>query len=250
MIDLHCHILPGMDDGPKSIEESISMAEVAVEDGINTIVATPHTLNGVYTNATGDVILEVLNLRKMLSERGLSLQIRAGADIHMCPNLIQMIKGGEVSTINNNQKYILLELPSQIVPSRVKEEIFNMKVNGITPIITHPERNAMIQNDVEILYDLVSMGALGQVTAMSLTGEFGTVVRDVAAELLKKRLVHVIASDAHSARSRPPVLSRAVDCAAEVLGNMVEAKRMVEDIPESILFGKRVDMVEPDRRGY
>ena len=245
MIDLHCHILPAVDDGPGSLEESLSMAEIAVKDGIHTIVATPHTLNGIYTNTITEITSKVAALQEAFSENQINLQLYAGADVHLCPNMPELIEKGEAGTINDAKKFILMEMPSQTVPKGVKDEIFALKLNGITAIITHTERNSIIQHDLGILYELVGMGALSQVTAMSLTGDFGEFVRQSAESLLKHRLVHIIASDAHSPNNRPPVLSEAVEHAAEILGNYDEAERMVTEIPAVILSGDTPDIPEP-----
>ena len=245
MIDLHCHILPAVDDGPGFLEESLSMAEIAVKDGIHTIVATPHTLNGIYTNPITEIISRVSALQEVFSENHIKVQLYAGADVHLCPHMPELIERGEAGTINNAKKYMLLELPSQTVPKGVKDEIFALKLNGITAIITHAERNSIIQHDLSVLHELVGMGALSQVTAMSLTGDFGEFVRQSAEILLKHRLVQIIASDAHSPNDRPPILSQAVEHAAGILGNYEEAERMVNEIPSAILSGKPPDISEP-----
>ncbi len=242
MIDLHCHILPGIDDGPVSQKESLAMARRAVEDGIHTIVATPHTLNGIYLNPAREIISKVAALQNILSINQIQIELCAASDVHLCPHLLEMVDSGDALTINDAKKYMLLELPSQAIPKGVKDEIFSLKLNGITPIITHPERNGIIQHDLDILYDMVSMGAMSQVTAMSITGDFGGGVKRAAEIMLKKRLVHIIASDAHGVHNRPPVLSRAVEHAAEILGNYEEAMRMVKEVPAAILSGAMPDV--------
>lgn len=247
MIDLHCHILPGVDDGSGSQVESLSMARKAVEDGIHTIVATPHTLNGIYTNPAKEVTSKVASLQQALSDNYIELRLYAGADVHLCPRMLERIEIGEAGTINNAKNYILLELPSQAIPPAVKDEIFTLMVNGITPIITHPERNPIIQHDMNILYELVRMGALCQITAMSITGDFGATVMQCAQRLLTHRLVHVIASDAHSADTRPPVLSAAVEAAAEIMGSYEHSQRMVTEVPAAILSGDVIEISEPTR---
>lgn len=247
MIDLHCHILPNVDDGSQSLEESLQMAEQAVEDGIKAMVATPHTLNGVNTNGVEDVLSGVAALQGALSANHLDLKLHPGADIHLCTDMVQRITSREACTINDTGKYILLELPSQMIPNGVKDEIFALKLNGITPIITHPERNTMVQHDPDILYQLVQMGALAQVTAMSLTGDFGEFIGQVSATLLRYRLVQIIASDAHSAKDRPPVLSGAVERAAEILKDYKAAEHMVTTVPAAILSGRTPDVQEPLR---
>ena len=247
MIDLHCHILPGLDDGSGSAEESLAMARIALRDGIRTIVATPHAWDGIYNVTPKEVSEGVVSFQNLLTQQGLDLKICAGADVHLSPGLAEKIRTGAVGTLNNTGKYFLLELPPQTLPSGVKEEIFRLKMQGITPVITHPERHPAILREVNLLYDLIRMGALCQITAMSLTGEFGQEVQGCSQALLKHRLVHVLATDAHSVKSRPPLLSKAVNEAAEWTGSESFAISLVEDIPAKILAGKPVEIPEPVR---
>ena len=221
------------------------MAETAVGDGIHTIVATPHTLNGVYINPKKEVTSHVTTLQEALSKNHIPLKLYAGVEAHLCTQMVERIKNGDILTINNTGKYIMLEFPSNIFPTGAKDEIFSLKLSGITPIICHPERNAAIQNNVEIMYTLVDMGALGVVTAMSITGGFLHRAQRAAEELLARRLVHMIATDAHSNDSRPPVLSQAVEETADIFGSMQEAKRMVNETPALILKGVSIDIPEP-----
>jgi len=221
------------------------MARAAVNDGIHSVVATPHTLNGIYLNRDEEVISKVATLQNALSENHIELKLYAGADVHLCPRLLERIESGDACTIGNKRKYLLLEFPPQVIPAAVRDEVLWLKLNGITPIITHSERNAVIQHNLDILYELVSMGALSQVTAMSITGDFGGVIMQCAESLLRHRLVHVIASDAHSADRHPPILSHAVDAAAEILGSYEEAYSMVNDVPACILSGGVLEIPEP-----
>ena len=247
MIDLHCHILPYLDDGPQSPEESLSMAKEAVEDGISVITATPHTLNGVYLNPAQKITKSVAALQDLLVKNNIPLQMCLGADVHLCPDMLAHIESGEAMTINNAGKYLLLEFPAQSIPPGAKDEIFRLKLNGITPIITHPERNLMIQKDIHILYEFVNLGALSQVTAMSITGDFGPIVRNCVQELLERRLAHIIASDAHSPDDRPPLLSEALEEAADMLESYEEAEQMVTLVPAAIIAGEGVEIQEPER---
>lgn len=247
MIDIHCHILPGVDDGSRSLDESIQMARRAVDDGIREIVATPHSMDGVYLNPVEEILSAVVSLQKTLSRHQIDLILHPGSDLHLCTRMAERVVGREILTVNDGGKYILLELPSQMIPTGVKNEIFSLKVSGITPIITHPERNAVVQRDPGILYELVEMGALTQVTAMSVTGDFGGFIAELSEDLLRRRLIHIIATDAHSPNDRPPVLSKAVEKAADILKNWEEALRMVTTLPAAILSGTPLEVPEPLR---
>lgn len=247
MIDLHCHILAGLDDGPQSMKESLSMARKALDDGIHTIVATPHTLDGLYSNSLTEISGKVAGLQDALIAEKIDLRLCVGSDVHLCPHIMERIENGEAVTINNTGKYLLLELPTQTIPTGLKDEIFSLRLNGITPIITHPERHPVIQRDMNILYEFISLGALGQITAMSITGDFGGMVMSCSEAMLLHRLVHLIASDAHSPDNRPPVLSPAVEAAEEILGSSEEAERMVRGWPALILAGDPVEAPPPMR---
>ncbi len=245
MIDIHCHILPGVDDGPSSMTESLAMAKQAVADGIETVVATPHTFNEVYDNTAEEVNSRVAQLSETLSKNGLMLDLRPGSDAHICVGMAERILTGEAATINNTGRYILVEFPTQIIPSGSKDELFQLTLNDITPVITHPERNPVFQQRIETLHDLVAMGWVLQVTAMSISGEFGEEAMKFVHRLLELRLAHIIATDAHSPESRPPILSPAVEAAARVMGSINEAEKMVTVRPQAILEGKPVEIPEP-----
>lgn len=245
MIDIHCHILPAVDDGAASIEESLAMARLAVEDGILSVLATPHTLNGISRNTVSHILSDISQLQDALAADGIPLKIYPGSEVHLVKDMCLKIRNGEICTLNNNGKYVLIELPYQSVPDGIKQEIFDLKLNGITPIIAHPERNAVIQNNPHMLHELIHMGALSQVTAMSIVGDFGPETRASARGLLECRLTHLIASDAHSPGSRPPRLSRALDETARILGNFAEAEAMVFQRPAAIMAGDSINCPRP-----
>ena len=171
----------------------------------------------------------------------ISLTVLPGADVHFSPDLLNEIDEGKALTIGDGGKYLLLEFPVQGIPHGVEEVLFQLMVRGITPIISHPERNLEIAYKTQRYFKMIRMGCLGQVTAMSLTGEFGEEVKRIADKLLKARLVHIIASDAHSNNSRPPILSSAVQAAARIVGE-AEARKMVTQYPQAVLDGQRLDI--------
>ncbi|MEW6186680.1 MAG: CpsB/CapC family capsule biosynthesis tyrosine phosphatase [Thermodesulfobacteriota bacterium] len=233
MIDIHCHIIPGVDDGPKDLTQALTMARLAVADGIRVIVATPHSLNGVYANHRRDILEKGRILKEAFQESNIPLILFFGADVHFDPDLLSKIEAGEVLPINDG-KYILLEIPGQSIPQVVKEVLFDLRVKGSFPILTHLERNLMVQKNPELVGEWVEHGAVIQITAQSLTGDFGGRAYRCACRLLEKGWVDVIASDGHSTRRRPPVLSQGVRKAAEIVGRE-QAWRMVTHTPELIL---------------
>jgi len=233
MIDIHCHILPGMDDGPRNLRESLAMARMAVADGIQAVVATPHTFNGVYCNRREDILEGVRRLAEALVEHHIPLILLVGADVHFEEDLIDKLETKKVLPLNNG-KYLLLELPSQSVPFKANEIFFEIRVKGYYPILTHLERNHYIQQHPEIVGDWAEHGAVIQITAASLTGGFGRRAYECSCRLLENGWVDVLATDAHSLNQRPPVLSRGLKAAQEIIGRD-EALKLVSLYPEMIL---------------
>ena len=254
MIDLHAHILPRLDDGAESLEESVEMCRISYEDGVRTIVATPHILDGVYNNNRSTILAKTRELNEALAKFGHSkfrtsnserpLVILPGADVHFSPNLPRLCESGEIVTVNDEGRYLMLEFDFMTLPYQGEEVLFQLIARGITPVITHPERTLEIARAPKRYYEMIKMGCLGQVTAMSLTGGFGSEVKRVAERLLSHRLVHIIASDTHSVHRRPPLLSPALKEAEKMVGRE-EARRMVTEYPRALLEGRRPDIPEP-----
>ena len=237
MIDIHSHILPSIDDGPGNVDESIRMAELASADGATHMVATPHTLNGLYVNSRPGIHEKIENFRNILEGRGIPLVIIPGSDVALTAELIPAFDAGDIMTINDGGRYILAELPLFFSPLKIYDLIFSLRTRGITPIITHPERDEAIMKKPSILEELIERGCLCQITAMSLTGGFGEDVKEFSLYLLKQRMVHFIGSDCHSPERRRPGLSRAVSMAADIVGADLAGK-MVNDFPMAVVEGK------------
>ena len=256
MIDLHSHILYGLDDGPETLAESLAMCRLGYGDGIRTIVATPHTLNGVYQNSRTAIVTRVRELNAALAKSGIpglnsdlrpptsELKILPGADVHLGEEILRHLRQDRLMTLGDGHRFILIELPSQGIPYLAEKVLFQLIVRGIIPVITHPERNSEIGRKPERYYEMIRMGCLGQVTAMSLTGGFGPGVRRLAETLLTHRLVHIIASDAHSLEERPPILTPSVRAASRLVGED-EAGRMVTDYPRAVLDGRMPVVPQP-----
>jgi protein-tyrosine phosphatase len=238
LIDLHCHILPGLDDGPQDVAESVEMAACALKDGIHTIVATPHTSNGVYHNSLNTIQKRCRQLEKTFQAKQIPMHICPGAEIRIHKGMEQLISAGELATINNTGQYVLVEFPHDRVLPGTQETLDRLLASGITPILAHPERNPALQRNPDLLADWVSKGCLVQLTAMSITGELGKAAKAYSHFLLTHQQAQIIASDAHDAVSRPPILSRAVDMTADLLGDTAAADAMVKANPRKIIEGK------------
>ncbi|SDN09129.1 protein-tyrosine phosphatase [Fictibacillus solisalsi] len=211
MIDVHSHILPSVDDGAQNLEASLEMARQAVENGITTVYATPHHRNGRYENSKDDILMKTDELNLALSQHQIPLTILPGQEVRIYSEFLDDLAAGELLTLNNQEKYILIELPSNRVPSYTSQMIYECTLQDITPVIVHPERNSEIMENPDLLYELVKEGALTQVTASSITGAFGKKISSFSIKLIDHHLTHFIASDAHNISSRGFSLWEAYD---------------------------------------
>ena len=232
MIDLHTHIIPGLDHGPGDWDEALEMCRIAIADGITTLAATPH-VSEVFPNSSQRIEAAVGELRGRLEQAGIPLEIVVGGDYHIRPDLSPR----NVLTLGGNGRYFLLEFPYQVLPPRADVFIKTLLDRGLVPIVTHPERTASLQRDWHRLEPLVKAGALVQVTAGSLLGEFGPAATAAAKHFLKKGWVHLLASDAHWVHERSPRLAAGLAAAAKVVGEET-ARAMVEGNPAAILAGR------------
>jgi len=234
MIDIHCHILPGVDDGAGSLEEALSMARVAVADGIRHMVATPHQM-GWDCQA---VAAGVRALRRELDASGIALDLAPGFEMHLSLDLLRQGENERLCTLNGS-RYVLLELPLADYPLYADEVIFGLQLRGLVPILAHPERNLAIQADPDPMVKLAERGVLGQLTASSLLDSADRRTRSTAENLLTWGLVQVLATDGHDVHHRAPRLSQAVDAAARIVGRE-QAEAMVTSIPEAILADQEI----------
>ena len=245
MIDLHCHILPGIDDGAQDLSESILMARIAVEQGIQTIVATPHHLNNHYENPKQPILAKVEELNKALQDEKIDLKILPGQETRVYGELVKGYEMGEIQPVNCSQ-YLLVEFSSSHVPRYTEKLFYDLQVKGLIPIIVHPERNQEMIEQPDLLYKLVQNGALTQVTAASVCGDFGKKIKNFSLQLIEANLTHFIASDAHNTRSRTFKLREAFDHIYEKYGNemvylfddnaalVTEGSHIYKEVPEKI----------------
>lgn len=243
MIDLHAHILPGLDDGAKDLDDALNMCRIAAQDGITAIIATPHMSSGNPLRRPG-VLSAIKALQEKVNSSVIPLRILPGAEIHLDPDLPERAAGGEIVTIADAGKYILVEFSRDVIPIGAEDVLFNLRILGLRPIITHPERNLAIQADPDLLVPLIYAGNATQITAASLTGEFGGDARRCAEIMVKRRMAHVVATDAHSTLYRRPILSEARKVIAELSGDD-EADAAFITRPKAIIEGRELALPEP-----
>jgi protein-tyrosine phosphatase len=233
MIDIHCHPLPGVDDGARTFEMAAEMCRMAAADGVTHLVATPHS-NYSYTFDPQVNRQLIAQLREAVGEKPCLLM---GCDFHLSyENIQQCVQNSKTFTINQSS-YLLVELPDQFIPEQLTRVYYDIQVGGITPIITHPERNALLQRKPELVHQWVANGCLVQVTAQSYTGGFGAQPRKFAEQLLDEGMVHFFASDAHDVKRRPPILSRCYQKVAETKGQEI-AELLLCQNPEAVINGR------------
>lgn len=245
MYDLHCHILPGVDDGPESLEEALAMARLAVHGGTQVVVATPHGFELGKLKHKEEVLLQVAQLQRRLEEEEIPLRVVPGVENYLTPDLPQQLADGRAFTLDDT-RYCLIEFPLFQRSPFTEQVLFDLQVRGLTPIIAHPERYLAFQQDQSLLERLVQRGMLAQLTAGSLLGTFGEKVRKTARALLERRLVHVIASDAHSPRPpRTPLLEPGLEVASKLVGPE-RAWAMVTTLPAAVLANQEVTVEPPE----
>lgn len=242
MIDLHCHLLPGIDDGARDLETSLEMARMAVADGITTIACTPHILPGVYDNDPDFIREKTRTLQVELARAGIPLTLVTGSDAHIRADFVDAVETNRILSLNNS-RYVLLEPTQHVIPPRMANLLLDALARGIVPILTHPERLTWIGQHYPMIERVVRSGVLVQITAGSLTGGFGPGPRKHAEWMLCEGLVHLLATDAHGTRRRPPLLAEAVRIAERLIG-AEEASHLVHTRPRAILEN-RVTMVAP-----
>jgi protein-tyrosine phosphatase len=233
MIDIHCHTLPGVDDGARSLEEAAEMCRLAAEDGVTHLVATPHS-NYSYA-FDPDLNRQLLaQLQEKVGERP---RLLLGCDFHLSYDNIQICLQNSKDFTINQTSYLLAELPEQFIPDHLSRVYYDIQVAGLKPIITHPERNPILQRKPDLLEHWVSIGCLVQVTAQSYTGGFGSKARKVSERWLDAGAVHFFASDAHDIKRRPPILSHCYQKVAKEKGTEI-ADLLLQKNPEAVINGR------------
>jgi protein-tyrosine phosphatase len=215
LVDIHCHLLPGIDDGAANWDETLAMARLSVAEGVETIVCTPHQLGAFAHNRGDEVRALTARVGEYLAEQGVPLNVLPGGDVRIEDGMIDGLTRGDVLTLGDHRRHVLLELPHELYfpLERLLEQLTK---RGMVGILSHPERNQGLQRQPQLIGPLVDAGCLMQLTAGSLTGGFGPDIQRFSESLLSEGLVHFVSTDAHSSKSRRPRMRKAFDRIVEL----------------------------------
>jgi protein-tyrosine phosphatase len=236
VIDIHSHILPGIDDGPTALEDAVAMLKIAAECGTTDIVATPHA----NARFTFDPELIDRKIAELQAAAGPVPRIHRGCDFHLTPENIEDALAKPAKYAINNKRYLLVEFSDAFVPDTTHDIFYRFQAAGLTPVVTHPERNGLLSSRIDRLASWVENGCLVQITAQSLLGRFGRTARRVASQLLQRNLAHFVASDAHDTKHRPPDLKEAYLYVASTWGEKC-AQSVFVTAPRAAILGEPFD---------
>ena len=240
MIDCHCHLLPGIDDGAKDTEMSVAMAELAAATGTREVICTPHHANGAYTNTRENILRRVREWQEFLLSRGVGIRLRPGSELHLVPELPAMLANGEALTYNDRDSHALIELPKNFIPQGADTILETLAYQGITPVIAHPERNAELVADPKRASRWVDEGCALQLTGQSCTGDFGPTIKQVCDFWIARGEAHLVASDGHRPRGRAPRLDHAYTELRERY-DRTTADLLTRDNPARLISGDELE---------
>ncbi len=244
VIDFHNHILPHLDDGAPEWDDSLEMARLAVKDGISGVVCTPHVSPVFPDNGRSVVMAAVDQFRARLEEAAIPLEVYPGSELVIDSDLPEKIESNEVLTVNDNHSVALVEMPVDRIPHNIGKFFWSMQSAGVDIVLGHPERNFYLMKNPSLLLEWIQKGVMVQITASCLTGRMGHRIRDFSLSLLKRRMVHLVASDSHGPTRRRPLLSGARDVVESVIGKE-GAHKIFCDNPEQLLMGIVPDLAPP-----
>lgn len=232
MIDLHSHILPGVDDGAQTLEDSLEMAKKAISQGITHLMCTPHHNNGKYNNPADKIIQDVAALQNELDQRGLDLTLLEGQEVRLTEFLLTAIKREEILFTDLDNTYLLIEFPTNEIPIYAEQVFYHLLNQGQVPVIVHPERNAIFREEPNRLIPFLEMGTLTQLTAPSIVGIFGSEIQKTAKQMLEHNMLYMVASDAHNLRHRTFLMKEAYEEIQKIGGRemVLAMQQMAKDL--------------------
>lgn len=244
-VDIHNHLIPNIDDGVKSEEEALTCLEIALKEKISTIFVTPHFKVGTIEPTPERIISEAKALANIAKK--FSIKILPGSEVLFDHNLPNLWKEGKLLSMAGNKKHILIETSLTTLPRGIRKTIYDLRILGLEPILAHPERTNYFQSEVKRMIPLSDAGCLSQVTTYSITGFWGSDTAEAAMEMIERQMVHFIASDAHSPRSRKPMMREAIRILSNRFGIHL-ARTLAITNPMAIVLGSTIEQPPKVRR--
>jgi len=250
LVDIHCHMVPGIDDGSKSWDQSLAMAEIAAADGIETIVVTPHQMGNYGHNRGQSIRSRTAELQQLLEDHRVPLKVLPGADVRIEPGMIEKLQSGEVLTLADHRKHVLLELPHELY-FPLEDVLESLQRVAMVGILSHPERNQGLLKQPRLVESLVEHECLMQITCSSLLGTFGPAPQQMSEWMLEQGLAHFLATDAHGPNARRPLMRRAFDRAGEIVGEEIATDLCCRN-PAAVAAGQDIEATryKPKQRGF
>lgn len=246
IIDLHSHLLPGIDDGAETLEDSLELARLAVSEGVEHMVLTPHHRNGRYLNRKSDVIAAVQQLKLSYEEHGIPMKLYASQEIRINEQFFDDLYNDDLLPLDESGNYYLIEFPTGSIPDYSWALITEMINQGITPVIAHPERNHVFAKDLNLLQEYIEAGCVSQITSSSYVGLYGEKLHEICNEMIDLNLVHILASDVHHIRHRPINLEKAFQILEKEHGR--ETVEYFKNNAKAIFNGDVVKARQPQKK--
>lgn len=243
MIDVHSHILPNIDDGSRSIDETFNLIKEAKQAGFDGIICTSHYMENYYETNRPEREVWINAIRENLENKNIDVNLYLGNEIYISENVIQLLEDGKATTINDTS-YVLFELPLNAEPLNLYDMIYEMQQYKIVPILAHPERYSFVQNDPELIYDLIEKGVLMQANYGSIIGQYGKRAEMIVKKFLENNMIHMLGTDAHRQDTVYHKVPDIVIKLTEVLGEE-KVKELTTINPELVLNNKRIDIRQP-----
>ncbi len=243
MIDLHSHILPNIDDGSKSIEETFNLIKEAQNVGFEAVVLTSHYMEGYYETDSKEREVWLNAISQNLDTKNINIKLYLGNEIYMSENIIKLLEEGRASTINNTS-YVLFEMPLNAEPLNLYDVVYQMQQCKIVPILAHPERYSFVQNEPELIYDLIQKGVLMQANYGSIIGQYGTKAQIIVKKFLENNMIHFFGSDVHRQNTIYPKIPQILIELEKIIGKQ-KLEELTTTNPNLVLNNKRIDIVDP-----
>ena len=244
MIDFHSHIIPNIDDGSRSIEETFNLLKEAKDAGFESVILTSHYIENYYETNVPERDMWVKAISENLQNKGLDINLYLGNEIYMSDNMMQLLIDGKASTINNSS-YVLFEMPLNVEPMNLYDVIYSLQENKLIPVLAHPERYKFIQKEPELVYDLIEKGVLMQANYGSILGQYGDKAEIIVRKFLENNMIHFLGSDVHRQNTIYKMIPQALEEIEEIVG-----KQKLEELttinPKLALENKRIDIEEPE----